>query len=275
MPEHGAAGVSERQRVIALLREEWGVLIRLLDELDDAAWSAPTLPGWDVHDVVAHIVGTERMLSGAPTPQGEAADGAHVKNAIAHANEAWVVSLRARSPAELLGDLRSVTAERLATLEAMTDADFDAPSWTPAGDATYGRFMEIRVFDSWMHEQDIRTALGRPGHEGGPVAEQSVDEVVTALGYIVAKRAGAPQGSSVTIRLTGPVERTVHVAVEGRAAVVEALPGPPTAGLALSSTLFLGLAGGRLRPEEELGRIELSGDPALARRVATHLAFTI
>ncbi len=277
MPEQSPTETGERARVVALLREEWGSLAELLAGLDDDAWSAPALPGWDVHDVVAHLVGTERMLAGVAVPTVPEAEtsGPHVKNEIARSNEAWVVTLRARTHAELLDDFRSVTAERLAALEALSDAEYDAPSWTPAGDATYGRFMEIRVFDSWMHEQDIRAAVGRPGHEAGPVAEQSVEEVVRALGYIVGKRAGVPAGSSVTLRLTGPVERTVHVAVDGRATVVDTLPGPATAELALSSSLFMRLAGGRVPAEDELERIDLSGDVALARQVASHLAFTI
>ncbi len=277
MPEQSPTETGERARVVALLREEWGSLAELLAGLDDDAWSAPALPGWDVHDVVAHLVGTERMLAGVAVPTVPEAEtsGPHVKNEIARSNEAWVVTLRARTHAELLDDFRSVTAERLAALEALSDAEYDAPSWTPAGDATYGRFMEIRVFDSWMHEQDVRAAVGRPGHDGGPVAAQSVEEVIRALGYIVGKRAGVPDGSSVTLRLTGPVERTVHVAVDGRAAVVDALPGPATAELALSSSLFMRLAGGRVPAEDELERIELSGDVALARQVASHLAFTI
>ncbi len=277
MPEQSPTETGERARVVTLLREEWGSLAELLAGLDDDAWSAPALPGWDVHDVVAHLVGTERMLAGVAVPTVPEAEtsGPHVKNEIARSNEAWVVTLRARTHAELLDDFRSVTAERLAALEALSDAEYDAPSWTPAGDATYGRFMEIRVFDSWMHEQDIRTAVGRPGHEAGPVAEQSVEEVVRALGYIVGKRAGVPAGSSVTLRLTGPVERTVHVAVDGRATVVDALPEPATAEVALSSSLFMRLAGGRVRAEDTLERIDLSGDVALARQVASHLAFTI
>ena len=107
----------------------------------------------------------------------------------------------------------------------MGEDDFSAPSWTPIGQADYRRFMQIRVFDCWVHEQDVRDAVGRPGHEDGPVAEQAVDEIVRALGYIVGKKAGAPEGSSVTIELTGPVARSIHVAVDGRAAVVDRLPG--------------------------------------------------
>ena len=266
-----------KDRIVALLRQEWSTLADLLAELSDEQWSRPALPGWDVHDVVAHVVGTERMLSGEQAPAGAAgADEApHVRNPVGQANEQWVLSLRSRTHAELLGDLRAVTARRLAALEAMSEEELRAPSWTPAGDADYARFMEIRIFDCYMHEQDIRVAVGLPGHDDGPVAEAALREVVLALGYIVGKRVGAPDGSRVTIRLTGPIERQLHVAVDGRARLVASLDGPPTAAIALSSSLFLRLAGGRLDPQAATADITREGDPALAERLAGNLAYTI
>ena len=263
--------------VVALLRQEWSTLADLLAGLSDEQWSRPVLPGWDVHDVVAHVVGTERMLAGeqAPPVAPGADEPPHVHNPVGKANEQWVLSLRGRSHADLLEDLRAITDRRLAALAAMSDEELRAPSWTPAGEADYGRFMEIRIFDCYMHEQDIRVAVGRPGHEDGPVAEAALREVVLALGYIVGKRVGAPGGSRITISLTGPIERQLHVAVDGRARLVAALDGPPTAAIALSSTLFLRLAGGRLDPASVLDQILRDGDPALAERLATHLAYTI
>jgi len=267
--------LSEKARVVALLREEWASISDLLAALDDDDWSRPALPGWDVHDVVAHLVGGERGLTGAERPKAAADIGDHVRNDIARLNEDWVVSLRDRSPAELLADFDAVTETRLAALEQMTVADFDAPSWTPVGEGTYGRFMQVRLFDAWMHEQDIRAATGRPGHETGPAAEESLSEVVGALGYIIGKRGKAPDGTSVTIRLTGPIERDLHVKVDGRAKVVEALAGPPTASIALSSTLFLRLAGGRVDAASASDHIELAGDVDLARQLAANFAYTI
>jgi uncharacterized protein (TIGR03083 family) len=267
---------AEKDRVVELLGAEWSIIADLLAGLDDAAWSLSALPGWDVHDVLAHLIGTERMLAGKqpPDPAGINA-GAHVRNAIGQANEAWVVALRDRPHSDLLDDFRVVTADRLASLRAMSAEEFNAPSWTPAGQATYARFMQIRIFDCWMHEQDIRAATGIPGNESGAAAEEALDEVVKALGYIVGKRCRAPDGSSVLIRLTGPVERDLPVVVDGRARVVAAIEGEPTASLALSSSLFCRLAGGRDHAEATVGRIELGGDSGLARQVATNLAYTI
>ncbi len=276
-PGTPAGALTEQDRLIALLRATWSSTAALLAQLSDDEWSRPALPGWDVHDVVAHLVGTERMLTGATSPPDLPADQAsgHLHNDIGRVNERWVVALRERTHAELMADFEDVTTERLAALEAMDADGFDAPSWTPVGQATYGRFMEVRVFDCWMHEQDVRAAVGRPGDEDGPVAEQSLAEVVGSLGYVVGKRVGVPDGSSVTIHLTGPIHRDLHVLVDGRARVVESLDGPATASVSLSSTLFTRLAGGRVDPEVELARVELGGDPDLARRLATHLAFTI
>ena len=68
--------------------------------------------------------------------------------------------------------------------------------------------MRIRVMDMWFHEQDIREAVGEPGHLAGPGARRrALAEVVAALGYVVGKRVGAPAGTTVRFELTGPVAR--------------------------------------------------------------------
>ena len=268
---------TEKERLIGLLQDEWSAIADLLAGLNQEQWRATVLPGWTVHDVLAHMIGTERTLAGAehpPVPAGTDL-GPHVRNDIGKINEAWIAALRDRPDGDLLADFRSVTAERLASLRQMPVGEFNAPSWTPAGQATYARFMQIRIFDCWMHEQDIRAAAGLPGHDSGPVAEQALAEVILALGYIVGKRGRAPDGCSVLISLDGPVERELAVVVDGRATVVDAIEGPPTASLRLSSSLFLRLAGGRVEPGAALAGIELGGDEALARQLATNLAYTI
>jgi uncharacterized protein (TIGR03083 family) len=264
--------------LVATLVAEWATIADLLGELPEADWRRPTpLPGWSVQDNVAHIVGTECMLSGEQAPPSDVDVRAqpHVRNDIGAANEQWVQALRADPPARVLERLRDVTGRRAAALEAMSQSEFDAPSWTPAGEATYGRFMQIRLFDCWMHEQDIRDGTGRPGHEEGAAAEESVDEALRGLGFAVGKRAAAPQGSVVTFELTGPVRRTVHVVVDGRARVVDEAPGPSTTLLRMPSGLFTRLTGGRIRADAHGDELTVEGDQALGRQVADNLAFTI
>jgi uncharacterized protein (TIGR03083 family) len=267
----------DKDRLVELLGAEWTAIVELLADLPSEDWSATVLPGWDVHDVLAHMVGTECALAGlAMPPVPENADALeHVHNDIGKVNEAWVASWRGRPHEDLLAEFREITAKRLASLRTMSVEDFYAPSWTPAGPGTYARFMQIRVFDCWMHEQDIRAAVGRPGNESGPAAERSLDEVVGALGYIIGKRGRAPDGSSVLIRLTGPIERDLHVVVDGRARVTDTIEGEPTAMITLSSSQFLRLAGGREHLETSTEAVKFDYDLDLARQLASNLAFTI
>lgn len=262
------------------LAETWHALVELCTTMDPDQWQYETdCPGWTVADQVAHVVGTEQLLLGTqPAPEEPAgARPSHVHNDIGALNERWVRHYRERGTEQLTADLRSVTAQRLDQLRAMDEAAFDAPSWTPIGQATYRRFMQIRVFDCWTHEQDVRHAIGQPGHGDGPAADQALDEVVRALGYLVGKKAAAPEGSAVTFELSAPLPRRLHVAVTSRAAVVGELDGPPTTIVRVSSELFMRIACGRLTASEALerGEITLTGDTELGRQIATNLAFTI
>ena len=57
-----------------------------------------------------------------------------------------------------------MTAERLARLRQLAGQDLAAQTMTPAGPGTVADMLTLRVMDSWSHEQDIRRAVGRPGH---------------------------------------------------------------------------------------------------------------
>ena len=273
--DSSAAGLTDQ------LASVWASLRELGATLDDADWGRGTpCPGWPVSAQYAHVIGTESSLLGRPNPDIDAGSPEHVRNPIGGFNEVWVVALADRPRAEVLALFDEVTAARLEALRAMGEEEFSKESWTPAGQADYRRFMQIRVFDCWVHEQDIRDAVGRPGGDGGPVAEQAVDEIVRAAGYLVGKKAGAPAGSSVRIELTGPVARRVDVSVaDGRARVVEALDGDPTATVTLGSNAFTRLACGRVAPADVAGGAfggwTADGDSGLAQRVVDTLAVTI
>jgi uncharacterized protein (TIGR03083 family) len=268
-----------KNRIVAALAEEWDVIAELMGRQTDDTWNMPTksLPGWTVKDVVAHIIGTESSLSGEIPPPAKSDLKAldHVNNDIAALNEQWVDSMRDLSPSVVLSRFSAVTKAREQALEAMTLEEFDAPSWTPAGQATYARFMQIRVYDCWLHEQDIRDTLDHPGHETGAQAEIVVDEITTALGYIVGKKAAAPEGSRVTFEITGGVKRTINVLVEDRAKVVASLGAPADVVLTMTSHLLARLAGGRVDPEQSMGEIDMRGDVNLGERIVKSLPFTI
>ncbi|MGH9114683.1 MAG: maleylpyruvate isomerase family mycothiol-dependent enzyme [Acidimicrobiales bacterium] len=273
--DNSAAGLTSQ------LASVWASLRSLGAGLTDDEWAASSpCPGWPVSALYAHMIGTESTLLGRAAPDVDPGSPPHVRNDIGKFNEAWVASLAGEPRQAVLRRFDDVTAERSRALAAMGEEDFSADSWTPIGKSDYRRFMQIRVFDCWVHEQDIRDAVGRPGPEDGPAAEQSVDEIARAFSYLVGKKAGAPDGSSVTVELTGPVRRQLHAAVvEGRARTVESLAEPATARVSLSSRAFTRLACGRVDPASvlsgALGGARIDGDEGLGRRLIENLAFTI
>lgn len=101
-------------------------------------------------------------------------------------------------------------------------------------------------------------------------------EIEMSLGYIVGRKVGLPDGMSITIDVTGPVDRMYHVAVDGRAGQVDALDRPDVT-LRTDSTTFALLACGRIDPQEPIddGRITWAGDAEWGERAARNLAFTM
>lgn len=279
-PDDNVAGGRSlaKSDLLPALFEEWDALADLGRSLGDDEWDRPSiLPGWSVHDVFSHVIGTESMLNGDPLPEAtrDVKELAHVKNDIAATNELWIDEMRGLGRSDELERFAAITADRVKALEAMTEDEFAAPSWTPAGNATYSRFMRIRVYDCWMHEHDVRDAIGTAGHESGRCAETAFDEIETALGFVVGKKAAAPAGSRVTFDITGDVARTVHVVVADRASVVHELEDPPTVVLSTSSHVFSRLTGGRIPPAAHAGDVDITGDADLGRRILENLPFTI
>jgi uncharacterized protein (TIGR03083 family) len=266
----------DRDRVVGALAEQYEVVAELCGALSDDQWAAATcLPGWNVKDNVAHMAGTERMLLGEATPEVDLGAAEHVRNDIGRINEAWVASMRPLSGREVLASFRSATAARLAALDEMSRAEFDEPSWTPAGQATYGRFMRIRCFDCPLHEQDIREALGLPLRTDERPLQLALDEVATGLGFVVGKRAALPPGTAVRFRLHDP-DRVIDVDVAERAAVVPSLERAPDVELVMPAAAFCRLAGGRRSaPGPGTEGVEIRGDGQLGRRLVEHLAFTV
>ena len=274
--------VLDKDDVLAGLFASWDGIAGLLADLNEDEWRTATdLPGWDVHAVVAHMTGTESMLLGLATPEPDVdlATIEHVRNFVGAMNEPWVRSLRGESGAELLARFRDVTARRRADLVAMPLEEWNARTQTPAGPDSYGRFMRIRAFDCWMHEQDIRAALGREpsaAELSGADARVSLDEMAASMSFVVGKKGQAPDGSRVLLELTGPLSREIRVAVDGRAALVEDFGGAePTTVVTLDGLQFTRLAGGRGLVDYRPAEVEYSGDAAVGKRIVENLAYVI
>src|ERR1700722_3525565 len=187
------------------LGETWGALAEVSWELSATEWGLPTeCPGWDVKDQLSHLIGIERAIMGEPGPEWPGPLGGHVKNDFAATNERFVAVRRALPGPTVRTEFVDVTTTRLAQLDGLSAAEWAALGWSPVGEVPRAEFMTVRVFDSWVHEQDVRLALDRPGgsgnassarRRGAPTARPSAstwpDPAATRAPSPSASRAGA------------------------------------------------------------------------------------
>ena len=80
----------------------------------------------------------------------------------------------------------------------------------------------------------------------------------------------------MAIELTGPLRRTINVAVNGRGQVVRDFGADgPTATIELDGLLYTRLAGGRTTAAQHRGAIAYGGDESVGKRVVEHLNYVM
>jgi uncharacterized protein (TIGR03083 family) len=262
--------VTDLARTRGSLEQSYGAVEALCGRMDGAEWRVQSLcPDWTARDVVSHLGMMERVMTGWLPSNAEEVPPL---GRVAPYNE----QISALDDAAFASRIAEIFAERRADLAGLAAEDLSRPSWTPVGEKTYGRFLEIRVFDFWVHERDITTPLGWPTDDTGPRAEIALAEVTGSLGYIVGKKIGLPDGASIVFHLTGPLERDLSVVVDGRARVVDHV-GKPDVELTTDTVTFIQLACGRIDPQAQIdaGTVSWTGDGELGDRAARSLRFTM
>jgi uncharacterized protein (TIGR03083 family) len=250
-------------------------LLALCGELDDADWARPTdLPGWSVGDVVAHIAAVECELAGDPVARPLDSYGPHVRDDFSRHMEDGVAARRGHVREQVVAELAEALPRRLPQLRAMTPDD--PPVRVPAGERwDTMTLLSNRVVDVWMHEQDVRRAVQRPGNLDGPGAHVVQGVLRLALPYVLAKRAGATPGQSVRLDVEGALPATIsaYVGEDGRGRPGSDDEGSePTASVRLDWESAVVLFGGRRDTREVQATV--GGDEDLAARVLGGLRLT-
>jgi len=196
----------EHDEAMGLAAVEYDRLLELVDRLTADDWARETdCPGWDVRDMVSHLLGFMK----ANADHAEAAR--QVAVAAREAQEQGILRLDAQTalhvrehaglgPSEAAAAVHEWVPRALAGRTA-TPADVRGSTFSTGlpgeADWTYGYLIDV-VFtrDLWMHRVDICRATGRPmqltsEHDGRIVADVVADW-------------GRRHGQPFTLRLDGP-----------------------------------------------------------------------
>ena len=265
--------------IIAVLEETWSATAKVCEGLPADTWELPTdCPGWTVRDQLSHLIGTERGLLGDGAPPLPDPMPDYVHNPIGELNEAWIQARRDLPGDEVLAEFVAVTTRRLEQLAGFPAERWDVVGWSPMGDAPYREFMKIRTFDSWVHGQDIRRAIDRPGERFGAGEANTMARVVMSMPYVVGRKVAPPDQTTVVFEVEGPLAQTIAIKMDGkRAATLDDPPPVPSVRITLSPDRFIGLGCGRDAPEVVLDshQVSFAGDVALGARVIQAMDFMI
>src|SRR5690606_17874624 len=189
------------------------------EELDEDAWSTPTdLPGWDVRAIAAHTAHLEHLLAGGTHDDLDVGEVAHAKGFMGLFTEQGVQGRRDRDHDAIINEIRESATATHTAMRSDGEPDPDAPARDPFGAIgwTNRTLWRNRPLDLWMHEQDVRRAVGVPGNLDAPGAAHTVDYLSDALGLVLAKRVGAPAGTTLRLEVAGFAPRAWVVNEAGR-----------------------------------------------------------
>ena len=267
------------QQMVENMEAVWRSIDGLCAGLSEEQWKTATdCPGWSVQDQLSHLAGSENRLLGHAMPDHTPHDVSNTRNEVGQSNEVLVDWRRSWTGARVLEDFREATGERTKVLRDMAPGDFDAPAQTPIGPGTVRDYLAIRIFDAWVHEQDMRRALNLPGHMEGPVADHAMDRMSMAIPFVVGRKVQPPDGATVVVEVTGPAGRTLSIGMRGsRANYLDSAPDSPTARLEMDVETFLCLCCGRWDPAAALNanKVSISGDRVLGETIVKEMNFMI
>ena len=179
-----------REVVTEGLQQEYATFEELIRGLDDQQWNAKTrCEGWTVADVAAHVTGTMAMIT-----QGrldELADPAHVDRQTAER--------KGRTPDEVADELRGAVKIGTDMMSAFDDAAWAGPG-PSALTTTLGEGVEALWYDTYVHIEDIKAAIGEEPQRGPGIkaAVEHVSDILQNNGW-----------GPATVKLDGVPERTI------------------------------------------------------------------
>jgi uncharacterized protein (TIGR03083 family) len=189
---------------------ERGALVDLLAALEPDEWSRATVcPGWAVRDVAGHILHDYvRRLSADRDrhPGPEFGSDETLAAFLARSNEDFVRTARQISPRliiDLLDHLGTQLDVEWSSREMGDPARADVSWAAPGLPAPVWLDVAREYSELWVHQQQIRDAVGRPGGTEPWLLHPVLDTFMRALPQTL-HGTSAPVGATVRVRVPGP-----------------------------------------------------------------------
>src|SRR4051812_18965130 len=258
--------------LLSLYPLERAELLDVVGALTSAEWAAPTeCPAWSVKGIALHVLGDDLSLlsrqrdeeaSGVAIEPGASFDELFV--ALDRFNEQWVSAASFLSPLIVI-ELLTRAGEWTHLYYGTVDGDRvgEVVSWIGPDPAPHWLLAAREYWERWIHQQQIRRAVGRPGlHESRFV----VPAVAVAMRGFPQGLAAfpAPAGTAVTLAITDAADASWTVGCDGQTwTLYDGAPDDPTVRFAIDLDTAALVFSRALTSAELTGRLQPEGDSDL------------
>jgi len=250
-------------------------LIDLLRSLTSEEWQSSTrCAEWNVKDIAAHLLdGNIRRLSAQRDDHfGEPFEGNSSRELVHHLNKMnaqWISASKRMSP-EVITDLLEITGREVHLLFVRLDPE--APALFPvswAGDRSSPNWFDIarEYNEKWLHQQQIRTALNKPGILDRKFGFPAMDILIQGLPHTY-REVVSEKKNGVKIKITGKAGGEWYLIWNGKEWVLQNVyHGDLKHSVAMDANTAWKLFSKGISKEEAAKSIRFQGDEKLTRPV--------
>jgi uncharacterized protein (TIGR03083 family) len=252
----------DKDEIVRAVRAERRRTLALVRRLEPAQFEAVATPGWRVREVVAHLITTDR----ATVFGSNLAAVFTSMERVERWNEGQVGKWADRPIPDLLLGLDRWGRRLARFFGAVPSPLYRLRAPSLLGRAPLGLLIWTRVYDEWVHRQDIRRALGFPDEDVdlAPVA----DFLLAAISVHTVPRVPVRRGAVSISLKDAPIEAWRYDLSSGRSGPEGDMPGrqPPDVRISAPAPAFVMAAAGRdsFRDLTARGDLAVEGDEGLA-----------
>jgi uncharacterized protein (TIGR03083 family) len=223
----------------------------MLGVLQTEDWRRPALRGLDVQGLVGHLTGVEEDVHRCLVGDPQVAQASHVESTQPAADRQ-----AGRSPAQTRAEWRRAAGRTLDLVYAAGDPEAEVA--VHGMRLPLGALLVVRAFELWIHDNDIRQAVGLPPAVPDPSTLSLMTQTAAQLLPHAAAREGLRELTGVHLVLTGPGGGTWDISIGHSPAAAQVA-------IVTDAVGFCRLAANRATPDS-LG-LHITGDPGRAAAV--------
>jgi uncharacterized protein (TIGR03083 family) len=262
----------ETPNVVHLLPQLDEQLIALLQSLTAAEWQAQTIAKlWTVKDVAAHLLdGNIRVLSmlrdGYFGEKNTATNYEELVQFLNGLNADWVKAMKRVSP-QMLILLHQITGPlycRYYAALSPSDTSLFAVNWLGENKSTNHTHIAREYTEKWLHQQQIRDAVGKPGLMTKTFFHPFISVFMLALPYTY-RNVTAAEGTVIQITITTNIGDTWFLLrTNNRWQLMQDCNQPADAQLFIEPDIAWKLFSKSIRPAQVRDKVIMCGNVELA-----------